>query len=347
MSQKRTAASIPKLSRVQMTDIARLAGVSSSTVSRALNGSSLVNDQTSAKVLAIAKSMNYSIDVGAQNLRRKQNRTIAVVLPFDFRTAQMASDPFFIGLLGGIADALTSRGYEMLLSRVDAELLYTASQLVLSGRAAALIVIGQWHQHDQLNQIAKQGIPLVVWGAKLADQQYCTVGSDNFTGGYLAAEHLIKRGCKNIAFLGDPVWPEVSQRFEGYRAALKKHKISFNAELQIPAAFIADSGRNAIEHLMRRKVPFDGVFACSDLLAMTAIQTLAQRGVRVPSEVAVVGYDDVALASYFHPAISTIAQPMPEAGESIVSLLLDALSGLAITSKTLETSLKVRASSLG
>jgi DNA-binding LacI/PurR family transcriptional regulator len=333
------------ISRLQMADVARLAGVSASTVSRALSGSSLVNETTRARVQELAASLNYSINVGAQNLRRKQNRTIGVVLPFDFRTAQTASDPFFIGLLGSIADALTSRGYEMLLSRIDAEQLASSAQLVQSGRVSGVILIGQWHQHEQLNQMVAQGIPMVVWGARMPDQLYCTVGSDNETGGRLATQHLIKMNRKRIAFLGDTTWPEVTQRFAGYRDALARAKLPFEQELSIPAAFVSESGRHAIEHLIKRDVPFDAVFACSDLLAMTAIQTMQVHGKRVPKDVAVVGYDDVALATYFQPSISTIAQPMEEAGDALVTALFEAIEGNRPAPRFLTTRLVARGSS--
>jgi DNA-binding LacI/PurR family transcriptional regulator len=344
--QKRSKTSDTSISRLQMADVAGLAGVSVSTVSRALSGSSLVNEKTRKRVRELANSLNYSINVGAQNLRLRQNRTIAVVLPFDFRTAQTASDPFFISLLGSIADALTDRGYEMLLSRIDAEQLYSAAQLVQTGRVAGIILVGQWHQHAQLNQMGAMGLPLVVWGARMPDQLYCTVGSDNEAGGRLATEHLIAQGRKRIAFLGDTELPEVAQRFAGYRDALYQAKIAFDPELSIPAPFVIESGKHAIEHLIKRSVSFDAVFACSDVLAMTSIQSLQAHHLKVPSDVAVVGYDDVALASYFQPAISTIAQHVGESGEALVTALFEAINGAKPEPRFLPTNLVVRASSL-
>jgi DNA-binding LacI/PurR family transcriptional regulator len=342
MSKKQSST----ISRLQMADVAKAAGVSASTVSRALSSSPLVNEQTRERIKALAAQLNYSINVGAQNLRLRQNRTIALILPFDFRTAQSASDPFFLSLLGSVVDALTARGYEMLLSRIDAEQLDRVSQLVQTGRAAGVIVVGQWHQHHLLNQMGTDGVPMVVWGARMPEQSYCTVGSDNVAGGLLATEHLLGLGRKRIVFLGDTELPEVAQRFSGYRSAIEKAQLAFDPALSVPTPFISDSGKNAIDLLLRRQIDFDAVFACSDLLAMTAIQALQARGLKVPTDVAVVGYDDVALSSYFHPSISTIAQGMDQAGEVLVTTLLERLAGGKPQARFVDTRLVVRQSSV-
>lgn len=327
-----------------MADIARMAGVSTATVSRALNGSPLISEATRKRIADLAQSLNYSINVSAKNLRQGNNRTVAVVVPYDAATRQHVSDPFFLGMLGSIADALTDRGMDMLLSRVDAERLDLAAQLHDSGRAIGIILIGQWHHHDQLNELAVRRVPFVVWGAQLPQQLYATVGSDNLAGGQMATEHLLAAGRKRIAFFGDTELPEVALRYEGYKRAHKKLRVALAPELTVPVAFLADSAREAARALCEKRVQFDGLFATSDLLAMTAIGTLQEFGHSVPDDVAVVGYDDIELARYFHPPITTIHQSIEAAGQALVDSLLALMEGGRPHPVLLPTELIVRAS---
>jgi DNA-binding LacI/PurR family transcriptional regulator len=336
--------SAPSAKRLQMVDIARLAGVSTTTVSRALSGSTLVNVETRKRIEELARSLNYTVNAGAKGLRLGHSNTVAVVVPYAVKTRQSLSDPFFLGILGSIADALTERGYDMLVSRINADDLHLASAPYDSGRAMGIIVIGQWLHHDHLNQLAARGVPLVVWGAQLPNQLYCTVGSNNVDGGRLATAHLISRGCRRIAFFGDAQLPEVAHRFEGYQRALQAAGIAFDPALVVPASFLAEGARDAVLKLHGQGVGFDGIFACSDLLAMSAIGTLGEIGRRVPEDVAVVGYDDVVLAAHYHPAITTVRQSIDAGGRALVAALLSFLDKVRPASKVLPTELVVRAS---
>ncbi len=331
--------------RLQMVDIARLAGVSTGTVSRALSGSELVKPQTRQRIAELARSLGYSINVGAQNLRLGENNTVGVVIPYDAKTKQHISDPFFLAILGSIADALTDAGYDMLLSRVDSERLDSLAGLHNTGRAKGLIVIGQWGHHDQLNELALRRVPIAVWGAQLAQQLYCTVGSDNLAGGYLATEHLLALGRKHIAFFGDIALPEVALRYEGYVRAHTERGKQPDARLLLRMPFAAEGARVAITDFCVPPVACDAVFAASDLLAMTAISLMLSRGIKVPQDVAMVGYDDVDAASHFHPALSTIRQPIAIAGQVLVDSLMGLVRGEQVASRVLPTELVVRESS--
>jgi DNA-binding LacI/PurR family transcriptional regulator len=331
--------------RLQMADVARLAGVATSTVSRALNGSPLVNEETRERIMELARSLNYTINVGAKNLRQGNIRTIAVVIPYDEESRQHLSDPFFLSMLGTLADALTDRGFDMLVARVSSQHLDAAAHYYETGLALGVILIGQWRHHDQLNQLAARRVPLVVWGAKMEQQLYCTVGSDNVHGGDVAVGHLVSLGRRRIAFLGDVKFPEVAQRYDGYRAALARAGIAFDPALQVTVPFNADDCRRAVQHMVDTRLDFDAIFVVSDLLAMTVINTLRECGRDVPGDVPVVGFDDIALASYFHPPLTTVHQSIEDAGSAMVESLLAQIAGDAAAPRLLATRLIVRGSS--
>jgi DNA-binding LacI/PurR family transcriptional regulator len=336
----------PERQRLQMADIARIAGVSVATVSRALNGSTEVSAATRQRISELAHSLNYTINVGAKNLRLRHNKTVAVVIPFDQQARLHVSDPFFLSMLGSLADALTDRGYDMLVSRVDADQLETAARAWDTGTALGVILIGQWHSHAQINAMSERGVPLVVWGAQIPLQRYCSVGGDNVAGGLMATRHLIERGCRRIVFIGDPATPEAAQRLRGHQQALLDAGLRHDPALQLHSSFDTGQARAALSRLIESGAGFDAVFACSDVLAMAVMQTLRLHGREVPRDVAVVGYDDIEWASHADPPLTTVRQPVAVAGVEIVNALLDTVAGNTVPPRTLAVELVVRRSSL-
>jgi DNA-binding LacI/PurR family transcriptional regulator len=330
--------------KIQMIDIARMAGVSTSTVSRALNGSSLTNDETKKRIIELARSLNYTINQSAKNLRMGDNRTIGVVIPYDRQIRQHISDPFFLGMLGSLADALTDSNYDLLLSRVEADHLDDMAALYDSGRARAIMVIGQWGHHDQLNELAKRNVPMVVWGAQMPRQLYCSVGSDNFSGGKLATEHLLKIGRRRIAFMGNVELPEAEQRYNGYLQAHLEAGVSVDPKLYLPSPFTPEEAQGVMRQFLTSGTPMDAVVAASDLIAINAMGVLMGAGISIPQDVSVVGYDDVDMASHSFPPLTTIRQPLDLAGKAMMDCLQDILDGKPVESKVLPTSLVLRES---
>lgn len=335
----------PDKRKIQMADIARLAGVSTATVSRALNGSPLINEETRLRIIELARSLNYTINLGAQNLRKGDSSTIGVVIPFNAANKQNITDPFFLAMLGSLANALTDRQYDLLLSRVDADHLDRISSLYDSGRVGGIVVIGQWGHHDQLNELARQRLPFVAWGAQMPNQLYCSVGSDNMSGGVLATEHLLSLGRKRVAFMGDKTLPEPEKRHAGYLKAMRKAGIKADVSLYIPTSFAPLDAQEAMrKQLDQHGLNFDALVAASDLIAIGAMGVLKERGFRVPEDVSVVGYDDVEPAAHSFPPLTTVRQPMDIAGVQLVDGLLRVMAGEKPQPQMLPTTLVLRES---
>lgn len=329
-----------------MAEVARRAGVSLSTVSRALAGSSMISEETRERVRGVAASINYSVDSSASTLRTGLTRTIAVVIPLEHASKQRLSDPFFLEMLGGIADELATRGYSMLLSKTTQDPRDWITSIVRSRRVDGVIVIGQSLHHEHLNELAAPDLNLVVWGARLPDQRYVTVGSDNREAGLVATTHLLEQGCRRIVFLGDPAVPEVSARRDGFLQALRDARIERIPRLEVAVRFGSDAAYEAVSSLLNAHADFDGIFACSDVIAMSAMRALHERGRKIPADVAIVGFDDVPLAAYTNPPLTTVRQDWATGTRTLVEQVLRPQSGRSSEATVLPTELVVRGSSL-
>jgi len=310
------------VARLQMADIARLAGVSASTVSRALADNPLVSARTRAHVKQIAKQMGYQIDPVARSLRSRRSGTICVAVPLMHAHGQPLSDPFMMTMLALLAEALTARGYSMLLSRVDQHCDGWIDQLVRSRHADGIIMLGQSHEHQSMDAAAREGWPMVVWGSHIPGQSYVSVGSDNHQGGELATRYLIETCHRRIAFLGDDQLPEIAPRFAGYRAMLACHGLSFDPRLHVRCAFSSEHGYQATRAMLKKSAPPDAIFAAADVIAVGAMRALADHGIQVPRDVAVVGFDDLPLARDSQPPLTTVCQDFSAAADCLVERLL-------------------------
>lgn len=329
--------------RTQMADIARLAGVSASTVSRALSGNPAIALATRERIAELAKSLNYQVNAGAANLRKRTNNTIGVLLLND--SMQAMSDPFILKLLGHIADELDQRGMALLLRRATPNDLSQMAAMVDSGQAGGLIVIGQNSQNQDLNALFSRGIPMVVWGAKVPDSAYPVVGSDNEQGGYLATRHLIEQGCRRIAYMGEYEHAEAYLRHQGYLRALQEAGLSTSRELHIHATFDSRGARTRFADWLDHDRDFDGVFCISDVAALSAMAELTERGIRVPHTVRIVGYDNIEMGAHLHPTLSTINQATDIAARYLVTGLLELMQTGHTRSRCLPTELICRESS--
>jgi DNA-binding LacI/PurR family transcriptional regulator len=268
-----------------------------------------------------------------------------VLIPLGHETAQHISDPFFMSLLGHLADALTERGHDLLLSRVLPANPGWLNDVVASGRVDGVILIGQSDQSEVIDRVAARFLPLVAWGANLPDQVHCSVGTDNRKGGALAARHLIERGARSFAFFGDPVAPEIAERLAGTQAELAGAGLA-DALMIVPAHLTAETAHPAILDWLDSvaTVP-DGIIAASDVIALSALRALAERGYSVPGDVRVIGYDDLPLANQTMPPLTTIRQDLVAGAAHLVDLLFRRIGGERTDSVVIEPQLVVRGSS--
>lgn len=326
-------------------DLARLAGVSAGTVSRALSGSGMISAATRERIRALARDHDFTPNAMARNLRIQRTGAIGVVIPLGHDVSQHISDPFFMTMLGHLADALTERGYDLLLSRVIPSGDDWLDRIVDSGRVDGVIVIGQSDQSATLDRVAARYRPLVVWGGHAAGQVHCSVGSDNFAGGALAAEHLVQRGCRRIGFFGDARALEIAQRLEGTRVALGKAGLG-DALAVFPAHLAADDAAvNIAAFLAGSDTRPQGIVAVSDVVAMSAVNALVDQGRSVPDDVRVIGYDDLPIALQTSPRLSTVRQDFAAGAAHLVDLLLRRIAGEETASVIMPPELVIRASS--
>lgn len=329
---------------IRLEDLARLAGVSIATVSRALNDSPLVNVATKRQVWKLAREHSYAFRQHMPSGPIGAEATIAVVITRPQGRAERISDPFILELVGGIGDAARERGCDFLVSHVAPANYDDLSALMSTNRADGVIFLGQSSLFADFNRLANEESRFVVWGAQLPEQRYCSVGSDNLRGGRRATAHLARLGRRRIAFLGDIEAPEVVQRYQGYVRALEEAGLPLDPALVVPAHFEVEFAEAAVDTLIARRIDFDGVVAASDMIALGAIRSLLHAGRRVPGDVSVVGYDNVQFARYSHPALSTISQDTAKAGRLLVSKLLNSGGDEDIRSERVPTDLIVRES---
>lgn len=328
----------------RLQDLAELAGVSIATVSRALRNSPLVSDRTKARIRKLARDSHYEGRTMGLVPSASASPLLSVVVPSPQGRDRRISEPFLLELIGGLADAGLEKRCDIVLSHMMPGDQSAASKLALPGHSDGLIFLGQSTLHPFLNKLAKNSIPFVVWGAMQQDQLYCSVGSDNLQGGQRATDHLIRLGRQKIVFLGNTDAPESKQRYLGYLRALERADMLPDQGLIRPADFYFESGLEAVEALLDAGVRPDAIFAASDLIAMGAIRALTRRGIRVPEDVSIVGYDDIRMASYTSPTLTTIRQDVTKAGRRLVDKLLRMREGDQVRSEMLPTDLIVRES---
>ena len=323
-----------------MADIARIANVSKITVSRALSDSPLVRQNTKDHVRKVASEHGYRFNRTARNLRLQKADSIALVIDWD--VGHLLSEPYPVALLAGIAEALTSRGLDLLLcAEVGASEDWNAA--ITSKPVDGAIIFGDDRSGQNFQGIHRANFPAVLWGGDREGAPYPTVGTDNVKGGELAARRLRAVGRRDFLFLGDIGKPESGPRWEGFEKAARD--LGVNSVGHEPSLIHYRSGYEVMSEFLTRQGPcVDGLFAQNDMVAMGAIRALERFGLDVPNDVSVVGFDDIPMAASFSPPLTTISQDSRGAGEALVAQLMKLIDGETVGSLILPTTLVVRES---
>jgi DNA-binding LacI/PurR family transcriptional regulator len=328
-------------------DIARLAGVSKSTVSRALNDSPLIGVETKDRIRSLAREHRFRMNVPARRLSLKQSNTVALV-SYAYSADSGIPDAFMLEIMGGISAALHASDYDLLMihvSKSDDEWVY---RYLESGRVDGFVLLSAMCTQRHLDSLVEANAPFVMWGVPPGGGAgYCTVTGDSVTGGRIATEHLARSGRRRIAFLGGPAKaPEVQDRLQGYRDALDASGVEVDPALMVYANWLQPeaSSAAAVQQLLEQAPDVDGIFANSDLLAVGAMDALRLAGRRVPDDVAVIGYDDIAIARHANPPLTTIRQDGPLAGRLLAENLLQHMQTGVLTNVSIPAELVVRES---
>lgn len=317
---------------VTIRDVAAEAGVSITTVSRALNESGRVGLATRDRVLSAARRLGYEPNDLARSLHGKSTGTIAVLVPD-------ITNPFFPELVKGVQEVATERGRLLLLCQTGGDT-GTAVQEVLHlrrKRVDGVVLVGGLAGGEEISA-ALAGLPVVTVDRDIAVDGAWVVRSDHRRGGRLATEHLIELGHEHIAHIRGPAELSVAtDRHDGYRQALEEAGLPYDASLVVEGDFLEESGYDGLRTLRRRRRFFSAVFCGNDLMAIGALRALEDVGLSVPEEVGVVGFDDIHLASYLRPGLTTVHQPVQELGRRAAALLIEgAMDGEEPTSEVLD-----------
>lgn len=327
-----------------MDDVARLAGVSKPTVSRALNDSPLVTPETKARVLEVAQQCGYAVNKNAQKLRGRRTNTIAVAADFQALPGLRISDPFHFEILADVARALAVRNQDLLLCSPATSDNSAFETLLTSRGADGIIFLGQGARGAIFTQLAEAKAPFVVWGAPAHGPLYCTVGSDNKLGGALAGRRFAKLRRKRVLFVGlGREHPEMDFRRQGLELGLAEAASTAQIDdLIIDDLAFATSLTAINAYLESADTPPDAIFAASDTIAMAATKAIAAKGMRIPDDITVIGYDDNPQAAHWTPPLTTVHQDTRQAGALLVEKLMQMLEGVQPKSSVIPTQLIVR-----
>jgi len=325
-------------------DVASKAGVSVSTVSHVINNTRFVSDETRSKVLAAMDALNYKPNRLASSLRRKDKRTntLGLLIPD-------STNPFFAEVLRGVEDASFDAGYNVFLCNSDddpkKELNYI--EVLLGKQIDGIILVSAGSHAESLDILDKDELAAVVVDREVSGAKTDSVMVDNESGGYQATTYLIELGHTRIGCIAGPsLLTPSAARVEGYRKALMEHNLPVDEDLIKMGDFRAQSSYQVVLELLGKNTPPTALFACNDMMAVGALHAADELGLNVPDDISIMGFDDITLASFTIPPLTTIAQPSHEIGMLAAEMVIDRIQHPDTTprSEILSTKLVIRKS---
>jgi len=331
---------------ITLIDIARELNVSKSTVSRALQNHHSIGAVTKKAVLELAEKYNYQPNAIASSLFKKSTKTIGVIVP-------ILSHYFFSTVIAGIEEVAYKAGYKVIICQSHElyEREVIVSKTLLSAKVDGLIVSvsKETVNMDHFQSFLNKNIPLVFFDRLPAGIQSNSVSVDDYEGAFKIVEHLIEQGCSKIAHFAGPLNITLTQnRLQGYKDALRKHHIPVNDDLIYECGFERAQGITTTEKMLTDKTTPDAIFAVCDPVAIGVMLTLKQRGISIPHDIAVVGFNDDPTATVIDPPLTTVAQPAFEIGVAAGNIFLKQVTepGGGYIKEILKTNLAIRQSSL-
>jgi LacI family repressor for deo operon, udp, cdd, tsx, nupC, and nupG len=327
---------------VSIKDIAKAAGVSHSTVSRALADSPLVAEETKRRVRCLAKKMGYSPSAIARGLVTKRTQTVGLVVT-------TIADPFVSEVVRGIEETALDNGYSVILcdSNAEPQREITAVRTLREKRVDGIIVTASRVGNLYLPLLEEVEVPIVLINNQRAGRYVYSVATDNVHGGEMITNHLLELGHRRIGYITGPEGASSSlDRLEGYKRALRAHRIKFTDSVISSGNGCPDGGERGMRQLLALSPPPTAVFCYNDMTAVGAMAEARRMGFRVPQDFSVVGFDDIAFAAYVDPPLTTVEQRKYEMGQMAMGMVLDILAGAdTVPDITLQGQLVVRGSS--
>ncbi|PTM59648.1 LacI family DNA-binding transcriptional regulator [Desmospora activa] len=301
-------------------DVAKLAGVSISTVSLALNNQPHVRAETKEKVLAAARRLNYQPNGIARDLKLSKTETIGLILPD-------LAGPFYSELIRGIQDFTTANHYDVVAMSAIGER-PKSIRYIQEKRTDGMIIMSQQIDATLIRQAARPDFPIVLLNREVSSNHVTSVMIDNRKAAYEAVQLMIRQGYSEIAYLGGPEDASDNRnRFYGYQASLHEAGRTVEPKWCLQGDFTKEGGYGAAKRLLAEGMLPQAIFAANDEMAIGLIEGLQQGGIGIPEEMAVVGFDDIQLASYIRPTLTTVRQPMYQLGSTAAKLLFRLLDG--------------------